>query len=416
MQIRDYYSPRRSEATVCEPFAPYLESFAQSLEDAGYSKPAILCKIGAADHLAHWLQHKQIALAELGDDTCQCFLRHLPACRCSMLNHGKSIHHARWAVPQFLEHLRGVGVVAASDLKETNQDHCPELAAFRHWMLQHRGVTGLSLKVYNRVLPALLDTVNNDIDRLNARTLRDFVLQRAKNLSRGSTNNEAHAVRMFLRYLIAEGKSPPGLDAAIPTIANWQLSALPRYLSSPDVERVIKSCDCSTKTGLRDLAIILLLARLGLRSSDVTALRLSDVDWREASIRVSGKGRRAVCLPLTQEVGDAILKYLECGRPNVASDRLFIRARAPLRPFADASAVSAIVSAAIRRSGVSTPFRGSHVLRHSAATGMLRQGVSLQDISIILRHRHLDTTALYAKVDVALLRTIAQPWPEVTPC
>jgi integrase len=120
---------------------------------------------------------------------------------------------------------------------------------------------------------------------------------------------------MFLRYLIAEGKSPPGLDAAIPTVANWQLSALPRYLSSPDVERVIKSCDCSTKTGLRDLAIILLLARLGLRSSDVAALRLSDVDWREASIRVSGKGRRAVCLPLTQEVGDAILKYLECGRP-----------------------------------------------------------------------------------------------------
>jgi len=167
---------------------------------------------------------------------------------------------------------------------------------------------------------------------------------------------------------------------------------------------------------LRDLAIILLLARLGLRSSDVAALRLSDVDWREASIRVSGKGRRAVCLPLTQEVGDAIVKYLESGRPDVASDRLFVRARAPLRPFADASAVSAIASAAIRRSGVSTPFRGAHVLRHSAATGMLRQGVSLQDISIILRHRHLDTTALYAKVDVALLRTIAQPWPEVMPC
>jgi integrase/recombinase XerD len=416
MQISDYYSLRHSAATVCEPFAPYLESFAKSLEDAGYSKPTILCKVGAADHLAHWLQHKQIGLAELGDDTCQCFLRHLPACRCSMLNHGKFIHHARWAIPQFLEHLRGVGVVAASDLQETNQEHCPELAAFRHWMLQHRGVTGSSLRVYNRVLPALLDTVNNDIDRLNARTVRDFVLQRAKHLSRGSTNNEANAVRMFLRYLIAERKSPPGLDAAIPTVANWQLSALPRYLSSPDLERVIKSCDCSTNTGLRDLAIILLLARLGLRSADVAALRLSDVDWREASIRVSGKGRREVCLPLTQEVGDAILKYLESGRPDVASDHLFIRARAPLRPFADASAVSAIVTAAIRRSGVSTPVRGSHVLRHSAATGMLRQGVSLQDISIILRHRHLQTTALYAKVDVALLRTIAQPWPEVMPC
>src|SRR5205814_991153 len=153
----------------------------------------------------------------------------------------------------------------------------------------------------------------------------------------------------------------------------------------------------------------LLLVRLGLRASDVCGLRLQDLDWTQASIRVCGKGRREVQLPLTQEVGDAVLAYLRSGRPPIKAAALFVRLKPPIRPFASSSAISAIAAAAIRRAGIKLPCRGSHVLRHSAATEMLRHGVSLQEIGTVLRHRSLHTTLHYAKVDRALLRLVVQP-------
>ena len=205
------------------------------------------------------------------------------------------------------------------------------------------------------------------------------------------------------------------MDDAVPTIAMWRLSALPRYLPSADVERVIATCNRDTAVGLRDRAAILLLARLGLRAGDILNMHLGDIDWTHATVRVSGKSRYEVKLPLTQEVGDAVLDYLRRGRPPVQDTHLFIRMQAPWRSLR-VSAVSAIVARAIARAGVEAPFRGAHVLRHSAATGMLRQGATLQQVGAVLRHKYLDTTAHYAKVDVQRLRDIALPWPEVFPC
>jgi integrase/recombinase XerD len=222
-------------------------------------------------------------------------------------------------------------------------------------------------------------------------------------------------MRMFLRYLIAEGKCRTGLDDAVPRLAMWRLSALPRYLPAADIERVIAACDRETAVGLRDRAAILLLARLGLRAGDIRQMDLPDIDWTHASVRVSGKSRYEASLPLTQEVGDAVLEYLRKGRPPVPGTRLFVRMQAPWRPL-QVSAVSAIVGRAIARAGVDASFHGAHVLRHSAATEMLRQGATLQQVGVVLRHRYLDTTAHYAKVDVQRLRDIALPWPEVFPC
>lgn len=162
-------------------------------------------------------------------------------------------------------------------------------------------------------------------------------------------------------------------------------------------------------------AILLLLARLGLRGGDIVRLRLGDIDWEGGRVQVAGKGRREVRLPLPQEVGDAILAYLRVRRP-AASDRVFLRARAPWRSLADNSSVSAIVDRAITRAGVSAPTHGAHLLRHSAATAMLGDGISLPSIGIVLRHRSLETTVYYAKVDVEMLRTVAQPWPGATSC
>jgi integrase/recombinase XerD len=192
---------------------------------------------------------------------------------------------------------------------------------------------------------------------------------------------------------------------------------LPRYLQPEEVERVISSCDPATPAGARDRAILLLLARLGLRAGDIVRLRLEDIDWKEASIRVAGKGRRQALLPLTQEMGDAIAAYIKDGRPQSDAATLFIRSRAPFRAFADHCAIWMIVAQAMRRADVACPSRGAaHVLRHSMASSMLRQGASLQEIAGVLRHRSIATTEIYAKVDVVALRQIAQPWPGEKSC
>jgi integrase len=175
-----------------------------------------------------------------------------------------------------------------------------------------------------------------------------------------------------------------------------------------DIERVIDSCDLTTRIGIRDRAILLLLARLALRGNDVVNLRLSDIDWRHAQLQVCGKSKRAVRLPLPQEVGDALLDYIEHARPRVDEDKVFLRALPPYRP---PGKISHVVSLALQRAGVDSPSgRGAHLIRHSAATGLVRSGASLESIGALLRHRSPNSTAIYAKVNVPMLQEVAQPW------
>ena len=225
------------------------------------------------------------------------------------------------------------------------------------------------------------------------------------------------ALRGYLRFLAARGACCPWLDQAVPTIPQWRLSALPRYLPVADVERLIGSCDLTKPHGIRDRAILLLLARLGLRAGDIVGLRLDDIAWAEGTLRVRGKGRREIRLPLPQDAGDALLDYLERARPPVDDHRIFLRSSAPHRPLGSSSTVSSVVRLALIRAGISgAPSCGANLLRHSAATGMLRAGAALDAIGTVLRHRSADTTAHYAKVDVAMLRQVAQPWPGEASC
>ncbi len=182
-------------------------------------------------------------------------------------------------------------------------------------------------------------------------------------------------------------------------------------MAMDDVERVIASCDATTPGGVRDRAILLLLARLGLRAGDICELRFSDIDWLNAEIHVCGKSKRSSALPLPQDVGDALLHYIRTGRPSAATPSLFLCLAAPHRPFADSSAVSMIVAAALKRAGIHRPRgRGAHLLRHSLTTHMLRTGESMETIGALLRHRSPETTAIYAKVDVPMLENVAQTW------
>jgi site-specific recombinase XerD len=289
--------------------------------------------------------------------------------------------------------------------------------SFFDWLQRHRGTSQSTCRIYGRVVVDLLQTLGNDPTQFTAAKLQTFALNRAGRHGRSAASIVAKALRMFLRYLIATGQCSFCLLPAIPTFAHWRLSSMPRYISGFDVECIIEACDSSTLLGVRDRAILLLLSRLALRAGDIVVLQLTDINWDEASLRFVGKGRREAQLPLSQEVGDAILTYLQLRGTRPGVDALFLSTRAPYmdQPLSSVT-VSAIVARAIKRAGVATPSRGAHLLRHSAATEMLRQGMSLDGIGAILRHRSVETTAHYAKVDLTLLREVALPWPEETSC
>ena len=316
----------------------------------------------------------------------------------------------------FFTHLQEAGVIGPSVL--VGSTHNPPLVNdFCNWMRQIWGVGEGTLYNYCIHIRRLLSRFGEEPEKFCARDLRQFVMEASQTCGWAAAKHCTTGLRMFLRFLIAEGRCATGLDAAIPVLAHWRLSSLPRYLQEDEVERLITSCDPATPVGRRDRAIMLLLARLGLRAGEIVRLRLCDIDWRDAWIHVCGKGRRHSRLPLTDEVGRALVEYLERGRPKTAADAVFVSCRAPFRAFSSHCAVSVIVDRALRRAGVTRPNRGAaHLLRHSFASSMLRHGASLQDIALLLRHRSVETTQIYAKIDVAALRKIVQLWPEVQPC
>jgi site-specific recombinase XerD len=259
----------------------------------------------------------------------------------------------------------------------------------------------------------LLHALGDDPSQWTVQAVRSFLLDRTRRCGAGTTQKLITSLRAFLRYLSFCGATRADLALAIPAIAHWRLATLPRCLSANELDRLIAACEGSSRARLRDRAIVLLLARLGLRASNVAQLQFPDIDWKNGTVQVTGKGRYQVRLPLPQEVGDALLRYAEC-RPRIApTDRVFLRTVAPGKPCVSADAISNVVKRALQRAGIDAPAQGAHLLRHTAATEMLRHGVPLDQIGLVLRHRSLDMSAYYAKVDVGLLQQIAQPWPGV---
>jgi integrase/recombinase XerD len=398
------------------PTGTLLESFAQALSEAGYNAAVTARRhLRAAEHFIHWGQQHAVLVRQLNDQSLVQFEQHLGRCRCphyGRADHVNVIHGAR----VFLAYLRDARIITPGAVRPPDQGPVL-LAAFCEWMGQQRGTCEATLYNYRIHIRELLRKLGEEPSRFEAFGLRAFVLEKSRACGWAAAKKCTTALRMFVRFLIAEGHCAVGLEAAIPTLAHWRLAALPRYFQPEEVERLIASCDRALPVARRDRAILLLLARLGLRAGDIVHLRLSDIDWKDAWIHVCGKGRQHTRLPLTQEVGQAIVAYLQDGRPRTNADTLFVRCRAPFRSFASHCAVSEIVDRALERAGVVRPSRGAaHLLRHSVATSMLRQGASLAEIAAVLRHRSVETTQIYAKVDIPTLRQIAQPWPEVQPC
>jgi site-specific recombinase XerD len=249
------------------------------------------------------------------------------------------------------------------------------------------------------------------LSRLTACDVVDFVQRKAPRLHLKRAKLMTTALRSFLQYARFRGDVTLDLTAAVPVVANWSMPSIPRAIAADQVRQLLASIDRRNAIGRRNYAILLLLARLGLRSGEVAFLEFDDIDWDRGLLRVRGKGGQRNELPLPSDVGKAIAAYLRRGRPDSTSRRVFLRAKAPIRGFMGASGVGTIVRDSLQRAEVDAPTHGAHQFRHGLATEMLRQGASLAEIGEVLGHRHPDTTKIYTKVDIKALRTLALPWP-----
>jgi integrase/recombinase XerD len=404
----------RIQAIRHGPCGVSIEGFAEQLLQRGYSKISVKRHIRAAEHIVRWAALQGLPTHNLGERALKRFGGHLSRCRCGRYfcaRQGEAVTGARL----FVSHLQGVDEPSIRRHKPISAES-DLLNSFSTWMKERRGISDRTLYNYSIPIRELIRWIGGDPSVLDSGRLRQFVLQQSQGSPWLAVRCRT-AIRMLLRFLIAEGRCHAGLLGAIPLVPHWRLRSLPRYLTPEDVERLIACCNSASCIGRRDRAILLLLARLGLRAGDIVQMRLKDIDWKEAWIRVSGKSRHETKLPLTEEIGRAIAAYIQSGRFPAQSDALFLRTRAPYRALGSHATVSVIVGRAFRRAGVRRPCRGAaHLLRHSFASSMLRRGASLQEISTILRHRSIETTRIYAKVDVRGLQQIAQCWPEVQPC
>ena len=390
--------------------APYLEGFAAQMASVGHTSLTISGYLGSAIHFGGWVEARGLDLADIDEETIKAFGAH--RCECPGRRSQKHVSRAYAArVRRFADFLRQHGAIGA--IADSTAETPSPLSPFRDWLLRHRGLAMRTVERHARLITRMLPALGADAGEYNAASVRRVILDQIRGCRPAHAKTIVGALRVYLRFLATSGACRPGLDHTLPTVAEWKLSSLPRYLDAQQVARLIDSCNKDGQQGLRDRAIVLLLLRLGLRAGDIASLRPTDIDWQEATLLVRGKGRRDVCLPPPQDAGDAVLDYIEHAHPQVAIDRVFLCAKAPFRPLRSGMIVSRIVRAALRRAGIENPpSHGANLLRHSAATMMLRAGATLDEIGTVLRHKSPDTAAHYAKVDIATVQQIAQPWPK----
>ena len=389
------------------------EDFVARRKAEGFATTSLMRDHSACRHFLVWLHGSRIPMAEIDGDVLDRFLDHDCLCPGSF----RSLTERADPTCRYVRPIEGFRafLVARGRIPDaftvSENRPCEELGAFRVWLQRHRGASDATIREYVREIAALLPDLGGDAGRYDAALIRNALLRRFAEVSRPHAQRLATSMRMYLRFLASSGGCSPGLVGAVPAVPRWRLATLPRYLPADDIESVIASCDVATPLGMRDRAILLLLARLALRAGDVASLRLADIDWRRARLHVSGKSKRRVGLPLPQDAGDALLEYIEHARPRMDEEKVFLRGMAPHRPFAGGGTITAVVGRALKRTGVDgANGRGAHLFRHSTATNLLRSGVSLEIITALLRHRSPDTTAIYAKVDLPMLQKVAQPW------
>ena len=389
------------------PVTVLSNGFEEDLRRQGYAPSTIWKHRKLLNELSGWLQVRQLTMGELSMVQVDRFLADRRAAGVRKLK-------TRKALDPILSYLRGLGLAPAAEAPVEDGPVGEILNRYRQFLTAERGlvpVTGLGY--VNRLRPFLdrrLSAAGLDLGSLTPADVTSFVVEFCPRLNGGVAKLTVTALRSFLGFLHVHGVTERSLVSAVPTVLRRRLAGLPKGLEPDQVRRLLAACDASTVVGNRDLAILTLLLRLGLRRDEVARLGLDDIDWRAGTIRVRGKGDRHEQLPLPPDVGRRLAEYLRHARPGDAQGRtVFVRHFAPHHALG-ASRVSGIVADAARRAGLGRIH--AHRLRHTAATELFRAGASLPEIGQILRHRRAETTAIYAKVDRNTLRLIARPWPE----
>jgi site-specific recombinase XerD len=403
--FNDRTSPKTVDVLTRGPLSPHLTEYAQYLHDAGYAIQSGQLQLRMLGDFSTWLDKKRLGADEVNRSTVERYIR----CRRKA---GRLRNEDAAALARMFCMLRA-GQAEAPPSPTTAQQIA--LEQFQHYLRQVRGLAEGTVTKYTPIVRAFLAETFSvgipDFHQISAGDIARFVQHQAERITSRDAPTVVTALRSFLRHLLHYGAVDTDLAACVPTIATWSLSNVPKFLPAEQIQRVLDSCDRDTASGKRNYCILLLLARLGLRAGEVVALTLDDIDWEEGVITVRGKGKRVAQMPLPAEVGAAIAVYLRRVRPACSSRRVFIREKAPLVGFANSVAICSLVDRALTKAGVESAYRGSHLFRHSLATTMLKHGASLHEIGDLLRHRRPDTTAIYAKVDLVSLRSIALPWP-----
>jgi site-specific recombinase XerD len=364
-------NPEVQKRLIASSSGSLVQSYAKSLQAGGYSTSTMQHRIRAAAHFGYWIDTQGIALRDADDVVLDRFRTHLPCCNCPQSKPGSHVHTSDGA-ERFLKYLSGIGVAPLSS--EESSPHQLLLDKFFQWTQLHRGITQQTATAQCSHAASVLDAMGNNPPSWDVKAIRQFVLTYLGNYKASYTKTVASNLRMFLRFLVTEGLCQPELIDAVPKIAHWRLMDIPRHLPPESVEKVIVASGTCARCELRDRAVILLLARLGLRARDIVGLRLSDIDWQQGLIRVMGKGRRETWLPLPQDAGDALLEYLEKGRQSSAHNQLFLCSRVPFRPFKGISVVQYIVRCALEKAAVQYPAGVvTHLFRHSLARRLLEQ-------------------------------------------
>jgi len=402
-----FSSPDAFQRLHVGPLGERIDDFARLLFEQGYARQTARLKIGLVAGLSRWLNVKELKIDELDEEMISRFL------------HFRAKHYApnRFEHSTFqalLSYFRETGVIPHQEPIIEDNDLDRIVGDFGRYLLQERGLKQATLHNY---LPVVRQFLSNNFrnsniipEELTSQDITHFIIRHARISSHGRAKLMVTALRSFFHFLYRRGQIGTDLSKCVPAVANWNLSEIPKFLKPEEVECLLNSCDQNTLIGLRDYAVLLLLARLGLRAGEVVHMMLEDIDWEKGELIIRGKGPRQDRLPLPKDVGEALAAYLVNVRPKCLSRRVFIRMLAPYQGFSCSSAIRDIVRRAFGRVGLHRKNMGAHLLRHSLATGMLHHGASLGEIGEILRHKRPHTTEIYAKVNIVALRTLAKPW------
>jgi site-specific recombinase XerD len=392
------------------PLAEHLGSFTEWVSEQGYAARSLGQRVHLAACFSSWLGKQGIRLRRISSEHPAQYLRY-------RTRRVRPTRSDVAALRHLLDFLRLESLIPAAKKPLCRITPVERLLhEYERYLRQERALANATILNYLRFVQSFLSDrclVNGDVrlGRLRPHDIVSFVERAVTKLSLKRAKLLTTALRSFLQYARYRGGIRLDLAAAVPTVANWSMTSIPRAILPAQVAQLLASIDRHSAIGQRDYAILLLLARLGLRSSEVLLLELDDFDWQAGSFSVRGKGGRRTELPLPNDVGKAITEYLRYGRPVSASRRLFLRGKAPIRGFLGPSAIGSLVRNALRSAGITAPTNGAHQFRHALATQMLRHGASLTEIGEVLGHRRPQTTKIYAKVDQDALRLLALPWP-----